>query len=195
VVLTAWSGPASGQPAPAERSTTGPAVPDAVPPPFWVAGVAISAERRSAVLVPLDEARREVGVITLQEGESYNGHRVLTVEPDRVVLERDGRVFALAVGRPYSGPRGAGDGVRPRTGPIFVPGPDKPKPDVEYTGPQVTRGQGAGPSGGSGDPAPSAEALQSFVERLFGHPQMQQQIEEIRPIIRQKMDRARQDGR
>jgi len=178
--------PAAGQGAPA------PAALDSGPP-FWVAGVVIGPARNSAVLVPLDHARRELGVITLREGESYDGHRLVGVEPARVLLERDGKVFELSVGRPFAGPRGASEPA-PRV-PIFIPGPDKPKPDVEYTGPQVRRGDGGGAgSGGAAERQPDSEAVQNYVERLFSHPQFQQQIEEIRPIIRQKMDRARQDG-
>jgi hypothetical protein len=198
VVAGPW-GPARAQDAASEHAAAAPVAPTAVatdaPPPFWVAGVVIGPARRSAILVALDDARREIGLITLHEGESYNGHRVAAVEPARVLLEREGKVFALVVGRPYDGPRGTSDAApRASAGPIFVPGPDKPTPDVEYTGPQVPRGQSTAASSGAAESQPSAEAVGNFLERVFGHPQMRQQLEEIRPIVRQRMDRARQDG-
>jgi len=175
------------------------AVPGAVAtsgaPPFWVAGVVIAPAQRSAILVVLDDTRRQVGLITLKEGESYGGYRVAAVEPARVLLEQGGTVFPVLVGRPYTGPRGAPDGnERVRSGPIFIPGPDKPTPDLEYTGPQVKRGQGSGTSGGAGGSSPDPEIIDNFFERLFENPQFQQKIEEMRPRIRQKLEGAKQDG-
>ena len=162
--------------------------------PFWVAGVVITLAQRSAVLVPLDEARRETGVVTLREGESYEGYRLATVEPTRVLLEQNGAVFSVMVGRPHTGPRGTPD-AGPRVGPIFIPGPDRPKPDLEYTGPQVRRGEGATiPAGGGGGTPADPKAVENFIDRLFNHPQMQERIEEIRPVMRERLERARQDG-
>ncbi len=181
-------GPAAAQIIPAAVSTAG-------APPFWVAGVVITAAQRSALLVVLDDARHEVGVVTLREGESFGGYRVATVEPSRVLLEQNGTVVSVVVGRPYTGPRGAPDmNARAGSGPIFIPGPDKPTPDLEYTGPQVTRGQGSGTSGGAGGTSPEPEAVQNFLERLFSNPQLLQKVEEMRPIIRQQLERAKQDG-
>ena len=180
-------GPAAAQTTPAAVSTAG-------APPFWVAGVVITTAQRSTLLVVLDDTRREVGVITLREGESFGGYRVAAVEPARVLLEQSGVVFSVAVGRPYTGPRGAPDvNARAGSGPIFIPGPDKPTPDLEYTGPQVKRDQGTAVPGGTSGNSPDPEALQNFLQRVFSNPQLQQKIEEMRPIIRQQLERARQD--
>ena len=155
----------------------------------------ITAAQRSTLLVVLDDTRREVGVITLREGESFGGYRVAAVEPARVLLEQSGTVFAVGVGRPHTGPRGAPDvNARAGSGPIFIPGPDKPTPDLEYTGPQVTRGQRSATSGGDGGTSPELEAVRNFLERLFSNPRLQQKIEEMRPAIRQQLERAKQDG-
>lgn len=131
-------------------------------------------------------------MITLREGESYGGYRVAAVEPTRVLLEQNGAVFPVLVGRPYTGSKGAPD-VSPRagSGPIFIPGPDKPTLDLEYTRPQVTRGQGNAASGTAGGSPPDPEALRNFLDRLFSNPQLQQKVEEMRPMIRQRMERAR----
>jgi hypothetical protein len=161
-------------------------------PPFWLAGVVITATQRSALLVVLDDTRREVGVITLREGESFGGYRVAAVETSRVLLDRGGVVFPVVVGRPYTGPTGTPH-AGPRA-PIFVPGPDKPTPDLEYTGPQVKRDQGNAVSGGAGGNSPDPEAVQNFLQRLFSNPQIQQTVEEIRPVMRQRLERGRQDG-
>lgn len=179
-----------------EAGTRAGAIAPAASAPFWVAGVVIGPARRSAILVPLDDARREQGIVTLLEGQSYNEYRLVTVEPARVVLEANGTLVSLGIGRPYSGPRGApGAGPRAATGPIFTPGPDKPRPDVEYMGRQIPRGGGAeATSAGARERPPDTETVQNFVERVFGHPKFQQQIEEIRPLIRQRMDRTLQDG-
>jgi hypothetical protein len=186
---TDHEGPAAVQTAPGTVATL-------EAPPFWVAGVVIAPARRSAILVVLDDARREMGVITLGEGESFGGYRVAAVEPARVLLEQNGAVFSVLVGRPHTGPKDAPDvNARMRSGPIFIPGPDKPTPDLEYNGPQVTRGQGNATSGGADGNAPDPEALQNFLQRLFNDPQMQQKIDEMRPIIRQRLERAKQDGR
>jgi hypothetical protein len=157
----------------------------------------ITPAQRSAVLVVLDDARRDVGVITLREAESYSGYRLATVESDRVLLERDGTVFPVVVGRPYAGPRGAPDAA-PRG--IFIPGPDKPTPDVPYTAPQGRRGGERGepdtaPSAAApSDDAPDPEALGKFLGRVFNHPLVEQKLQEMRPAIQQSLERARQDG-
>lgn len=156
-------------------------------PPFWVAGVVITQTQRSAVLVVLDEARRDVGVITLRQAESYGGYRVATVESDRVLFEREGTVFPVVVGRPYAGPRGAPDSA-PRT--FFIPGPDKPTPDVPYTRPEGRAVPSDAPSGDAPDP----EALGKFLGRVFNHPLVEQKLQEMRPAIEQSLERARQDG-
>src|SRR5688572_11610486 len=114
------------------QATPAAATPDA--PRFWLAGVGITSAQRSALLVLLDDARREVGVLTRREGESFGGYRVAAVEPSRVLLDRGGVVVPIVVGRPNTGPGMPLAGPRV---PIFIPGPDKPTPDLEYTGPQV----------------------------------------------------------
>jgi hypothetical protein len=63
--------------------------------------------------------------------------------------------------------------ARAGTGPIFIPGPDKPK---------------------AGESSPDSETVGNLVERLFSHPQMREQIQGTRPLVRQKMERAPQDG-
>ena len=134
------------------------------------------------MLVVLDDMRRETGVVTVRQGESYGGYRVATIEPERVLFEQDGKVFPVVVGRPYAGPRGAGDAPqRPRF--FFVPGPDKPTPDLPYLGPQVDRG--GGPSAPSGVPdassanGPDTEVLQKFLERVFSDPELQENLRKM----------------
>jgi type II secretory pathway component PulC len=147
-------------------------------PPFWVAGVVITPTQRSAVLVVLDGSRREVGVATLREGESIEGYRLAGVEPERVLLEQAGTQYSVPVGRPQ--PNGAPPvNARARPGPIFIPGPNKPTPDAPYTGVQVN---------------PESEASQQALQRVIESPQFQQTIEEMRPILQQRLDRVRQDN-
>jgi hypothetical protein len=163
-------------------------------PPFLVAGVVIAPPQRSAMLVVLDDSRREVGVILLREGESFDGYRLAAVEPARVLLEQSGTLFSVSVGRPLPGPKGAPNiGPYPGSGPHFIPGPLKPTPDLEYKGPQVRRGAGSGESGEVGGPSPDPGAVQNFLERLFSDPQLRQKVEEMRPNIRQSLERAGQD--
>ena len=157
----------------------------------------ITAVQRSAVLVVLDDARRDVGVIALREAESYGGYRLATVAPDRVLLERDGAVFPVVVGRPYAGRKGTPDAA-PRA--FFIPGPDKPTPDVPYTRSPLKGGADSGasaavpPDAAPSENAPDPEALRTFLERLFSHPLVQQKMQELRPIIQQSLERARHDG-
>jgi hypothetical protein len=160
-------------------------------PPFWVAGVVITSARRSAMVVVLDEKRREVGVVTLREGETYGGYRVATVEADRVLFEQNGTVVPVIVGRPYAGPRGAADAPsRPRF--FFIPGPDKPTPDFEYSGPQGRYGPPGGVSGAPSENSPDVEVIQNLLERVFSDPGLQQQIPQMRPTM-QQLERVRQD--
>ena len=163
-------------------------------PPFWVAGVVITSSKRSAVLVLLDEARREVGATTVREGESISGYRLAAVEAGRVLLEQDGVQFPVPVGRPHTGAKGASDAhSRGRLTPVFIPGPDKPTPEFEYTGPQVNRGlQPAPPDGGAA--GPQQEAVPDLLQRLLDNPQFQQRIEERRSTMQQRMERARPDN-
>lgn len=165
-------------------------------PPFWVAGVVIGAEKRSAILVMLDSGRRDVGHMSLREGESISGYRVAGVEPDRVLLERGGSVFSVPVGQPKTGPPGA-PGVAGRR-PIFIPGPDKPTPDLEFKRDETRKRQGGGSSGvpaGAADPRAilDPEAAQDILQRVFGNPRLQQRLDESRPIIRQRLERERQE--
>jgi type II secretory pathway component PulC len=167
-------------------------------PPFWVAGVVIGAEKRSAILVMLDSGRRDVGHMTLREGESISGYRVAGVEPDRVLLERGGSVFSVPVGQPKTGPTGA-LGVAGRR-PVFIPGPDKPTPDLEFKKDETRRRQRGGSSGvpaGADRPDPQAirdpEAAQDILQRVFGNPRLQQRLDESRPIIRQRLEREREE--
>ncbi len=198
VLGTAWGAHAQSPAAPpAAKSATiveGSPTAAAVVPPFWVAGVVITESRRSAVLVVLDETRRDVGVVTLREAESYGGYRLATIEADRVLFERDGTVFPVVVGRPYAGPRGTSDAA-PRA--FFIPGPDKPTPDVPSTRRPFKGGAepgAAAPPDPAPENAPDPEALGKFLERLFGHPLMQQKMQELRPAIQQSLERARGDG-
>ena len=167
------------------------------PPPFWVAGVVITQAQRSAIIVVLDEARRDVGVTTLRQAESYGGYRVAAIESDRVLFEREGTVFPVVVGRPYAGPRGGPDST-PRA--FFIPGSDKPTPDVPYPEREFKRRGEDGASQAApsvAEPpgsAPDPEALGKFLERVFSHPQVQQKMQEMRPVIQQGLDRARGDG-
>jgi hypothetical protein len=148
------------------------------------------------MLVLLDDRRREVGVVLLREGESFDGYRLAAVEPARVLLEQSGTLFSVPVGRPLPAPKGAPDGgPHAGSGPHFIPGPIKPTPDLEYKGPQVRRGAGSGESGEVGGPSPDPGALQNFLERVFSHPQLQQKVEEMRPNIRQSLEGAAQDRR
>lgn len=165
-------------------------------PPFWVAGVAIASERRSAVLILLDDTRRrEVGIVTLREGENYGDYRLAAVEPSGVQLERNGTIFSVPVGRPYAGPRGTLDAALPTARhPIFIPGPDKPTPDVEFVKPEASRRAGQFAPGAGGGIDPDAQSVPISLEQLFGHPQVQQTLEEMRPLMRQRMERARQGG-
>jgi hypothetical protein len=101
------------------------------------------------------------------------------VEPERVLLEQGGAQYSVPVGRPQ--PPGAPNATtRSRSGPIFIPGPNKPTPDAPYTGPQAS--------------GPEQEAAQNVLQRLFENPQFQQSIEEMRPILQQRSDRVRQDN-
>ena len=162
-------------------------------PPFWVAGVAITSERRSASLVLLDDTRRrEVGVVTLREGESYGDYRLALVEPSGVQLERNGTVFSVPVGRPHAGPRGRAT-TAPR--PIFIPGPDTPPHDPGFVPAEASRRvRQFNPGAGSGtDPNPQTVPID--LEQLFSNPMTQQTLDEMRPVIRQKLERQRQGVR
>jgi hypothetical protein len=200
VLGTAWGAHAQSPAAPpatkSAATVEGAPTAAAVVPPFWVAGVVITESRRSAVLVVLDETRRDVGVVTLREAETYGGYRLATIEADRVLFERDGTVFPVVVGRPYAGPRGTSDAA-PRA--FFVPGPDKPTPAVPsarrpFKGGAESGAAAAGPPDPASANAPDPEALGKFLERLFSHPLMQQKMQELRPAIQQSLERARGAG-
>ena len=135
-----------------------------------------------------------MGAILLREGESFDGYRLAAVEPARVLLEQSGTLFSVPVGRSLPAPKGVPDiGPHAGSGPHFIPGPVKPTPDLEYKGPQVRRGAGSAESGEGGGPSPDPVALQNFLERLFGDPQLRKKVEEMRPNIRQSLERAGQD--
>ena len=163
-------------------------------PPFWVAGVVITPDRRSAVLVMLDDGRREVSVTTVREGESVAGYRLAAVEPGHVVLERGEVQFPVAVGRPHTGPKGVPATGRTGLPPIFVPGPDKPTVDVEFARPRGRPEPRPVPSDDSAVGAAQPEAMPDLLQRLLDNPQFQQRMEERRAIMQQRMERARPDN-
>jgi type II secretory pathway component PulC len=106
-VALALTGPLSAQDAPAPGAAAPRPTPGAAAdagPPFLVTGVVITPARRSAMLVVLDESRRQAGVVTVREGESYEGYRLAAVEESGVVLERNGTQFPMVVGRPWEDP-------------------------------------------------------------------------------------------
>jgi hypothetical protein len=116
-------------------------------------------------VVVLDDARRDVGLVTVREGEDYGGYRLASVESDRVFLERDGTVIAVPVGRPSADSRGAPNPPRPTF--FFIPGPDMPTPDVPRD--QARR------EGALSDPAAppkglDPEALRMLFDRLSDAP-------------------------
>jgi hypothetical protein len=163
-------------------------------PPFWVVGVVITSTQRSAVLVTLDDAHREVGVTTVREGESLGGYRLAAVEPDRVLLEQRGTQVAVPVGRPYEGSKHAPDASRRKgLAPIFIPAPHRITPEIPYVGPRANRDIRSNTSADSGS-APMDPATQDIFQRLLESPQFQQTIEERRPILQQHLDRIRQDN-
>jgi len=181
--------PAAVQTAPAPSATT-------ETQPFWVAGVVITPAQRSAFVVVLDDRRRDVGVVTLREGENYGGYRVATVEADRVFFERNGTVVPVIVGRPSDGPRGAPGAARR---PFVILGPDKPTPDVPYTGLRLKRRGEAGaasapPGNAPGSPAPDPDVLKNTLEALTNHPRFQQRMRERRPLIQRSLELAPQDS-
>lgn len=191
LVVVAMSSPTHGQDT--SSSQEGPVqnapanVATAETPPFWLAGVVITPDQRSAVLVVLDDARREVGFTTLREGESLGGYRLAAVEPGHVLLERGDARFAVPVGRPKSA---ADTTARGGSKPAFIPGPEKPTPDVPYTGPQVNRGVGSvtsGDGGGAGLEPPA----QNILQRLLESPQFQQRVEEMK---QRRLDRVQPDN-
>jgi type II secretory pathway component PulC len=133
-------------------------------PPFWVAGVVLTAARRSASVVVLDDARRDVGLVTVREGENYGGYRLASVQSDRVLFERDGTVIAVPVGRP-SESRAAPSPARPSF--FFIPGPDTPTLDV----PRDQARREAAPSDAAAPPNRlDPEALKMLLERLSDAP-------------------------
>ena len=173
------SNPGAVQTAPAPGATT-------ETQPFWVAGVVITSAQRSAFVVVLDDRRRDVGVVTLREGESYGGYRVATVEADRVLFERNGTVVPVVVGRPSDGRR-----------PFVILGPDKPTPDVPYARPERKGKADAVPAPRGNVPnaqAPDPDVLKNTLEALTDHPQFQQRMQERRPLIQRSLELSPQDS-
>jgi len=181
---------------PSGKSATVQAVPAtgaaAEAPPFWVAGVTITSVQRSAFLVLLDDRRRDVGVLTLREGESHGDYRVATVEADRVFFERNGTVVPVVVGRPSDEPKAAsGAGRRP----IIILGPDGPTPDVPFARPPMRRGREVGaPAARPDSTPPDPDALKNVLESVVDHPQFQQRLQERRPLIRRSLELSPQDS-
>lgn len=201
MAVTSATAHAQGAKGPNAKGDAGPAVTQTAPgavvtakePPFWAAGVVVTTTLRSAALVLLDDSRREIGILTLREGESFGGYRLTAVEPSRVVLEHDGNVYSVPVGRPYTGPRDAGANTVRK--PLFIPGPDKPALDVPYTGRDVKRPRTAPtPSGRAAENPPDTEAVRDLLERVFSNPQMQQKLEQRRPRVQEGVERTRQDN-
>jgi hypothetical protein len=176
--------PATSDPAPKTSATPQPA-------PFWVAGVVITAAQRSAFLVLLDEARRDTGVVQLHQGESYGGYRLANIEPDRVMLERDGAVFPVVVGRPYAGPKGA-QSPSPRR-PIIMTNPEKRDVDIEAQDRAIHGSDETTITPGPPGDAQDAEA-RSVLERLINHPAFQRAMERRKSGMQGQPSGARPDG-
>jgi len=159
-------------------------------PPFWVAGVVITPAQRSAFLVVRDDTRRDTGVVTLREGQSYEGYRVRAIDADRVHFDRNGVETSVVVGRPADAPGSVPDAVRR---PFVILGPDKPIPNIPATGRSLKRGEGSRaaplPQGSASEsPAPDPEVLGKIFDALSNSPQFQQRMEEQRSVIQRKLE-------
>jgi type II secretory pathway component PulC len=70
-------------------------------PPFLVSGTIVSPPTRIALIVILDEQGKAVGEVKVHEGDTVKGYRVVKIDPERVLFERDGQPSPIRVGNAH----------------------------------------------------------------------------------------------
>ncbi|MDE2484410.1 MAG: hypothetical protein KGL32_04040, partial [candidate division NC10 bacterium] len=116
--------------------------------------------------VILDDRGKQVGSLKVDEGETIESYRIVKIHMDQVSFERDGQTFTVAVWN-----------ERP-------PAP-KMVPDLPYEGTKERTAEFVSP------PANVEEiqkGTESFFEQLKANPEFQKKLEEVRPLIRQKVE-------
>jgi hypothetical protein len=66
-------------------------------PPFLVSGTIVSPPTRIALIVILDEQGKAVSEVKVHQGETLKGYRVVKIDPEEVLFERDGQPSLIRV--------------------------------------------------------------------------------------------------
>ena len=184
-----------GQPTTPSAGSPGanPAVRAAPPATLLVAGVILAPPTKAAVIVTLDRDGRETASVRVNEGEIVDGYRVAAVEPDRVFFEGSGQTFAVRLGRPLP-PASAPKGPTETTEQAPTASPGRGRPRIR----RVPAGTVAPSAGPEQSPPPNIDELrkkaQPVLDALRNHPGLRQKFEQMRPVIRQRVEDSRAAG-
>jgi hypothetical protein len=143
-------------------------------PTLMVTGTIVAPPRNAAVIAVLDAAGRETGSVRVTEGETVAGYRVTAVEPDRVSFEASGRRFTVRLG-----------GALPAAGTDAASGP------IETTASSRTASVVVGPDG---VPPGDIRRAEPVLKVLREHPRIHQKLEEVRPLLRRRLEALRAQG-
>jgi hypothetical protein len=187
------------------RPTTEPAgteeakasAPAASGPTLLVAGTILAPPRKAAVVVTLDQDGRETGSVQVDEGDTVDGYRVTAVEPDRVSFEGFGQTFTVRLGGPPPAAATGAPSTPTEATPTAIPTRERARGG---RAPAVTGAlsRGSAAVGQDRSPPPNAaelrEKVQPLLDALREHPRFRQKLEQVRPLIRQRLEERRAAG-
>ena len=136
------------------------------PPPLRVVGTVISPQKKAALIVILDERGKERSSLKVNEGETVEGYRIVKIYMDQVSFERGGQTFLVTVWN-----------ERPPI-PRIVP-------DLPYEGTKERSAEFVTPPSNVEEIKKGTEV---FFEQLGQNPEFQKKLEEMRPLIRQRLE-------
>jgi hypothetical protein len=152
------------------------------PPPFTVAGTAITSRQKSVLIVTVGKDKKENhGKETwVHEGESFGDYKVIKVNKDKVLFEHKGKQFLMAVGYGRYSPRAASS-VSPAEGKDLrgklVPPSRAVSPALPAEKDKQTEAKFVPPPENVDEVRANA---QSFLSQLRKNPEFMKQVEELR---------------
>jgi hypothetical protein len=166
-------------------------------PTLLVAGTILAPPRKAAIVVTVDQDGRETGSVQVNEGDTVDGYRVTAVEPDRVLFEAFGQTFTVRLGGPLPPTAAAAPYKQTETTPTAIPAPE-PARVRRVPAARDASSRSAAAVGQDRSPPPNADELrakaQPLLDALRNHPLFKQKLEQVRPLIQQKLEESRAAG-
>jgi len=164
-------------------------------PPFTISGTVITAKQKSA-LIKLEEkaSQQKKKRITkerwLHEGESFEGYRVVKINKAKVIFEHNKKRFTMLVGYGRFSPRPASSITTKEAKSLrgkLLPPSQSIAPALPVARDREIKGKFIPPPENINEIRANA---QTFLDQLRKNPAFMKKVEEMRPIIRKRLETA-----